>query len=81
VEWFDQALFDKQLEEIGTTPEGPADQPYLQYINAEMIDTSEYASEGAKKVCFANASISNPWRQTGWITMNEQLKVLQEQPA
>jgi ribose transport system substrate-binding protein len=79
VEWFDQALFDKQLEEIGTTPEGPADQPHLQYINAEMIDTSEYASEGAKKVCFANASISNPWRQTGWITMNEQLKVLQEQ--
>jgi ribose transport system substrate-binding protein len=79
VEWFDQALFDKQLEEISTTPEGPADQPYLQYINAEMIDTSEYASEGAKKVCFANASISNPWRQTGWITMNEQLKVLQEQ--
>src|SRR5690554_5723490 len=66
-------------EEIGTTPEGPADQPHLQYINAEMIDTSEYASEGAKKVCFANASISNPWRQTGWITMNEQLKVLQEQ--
>ncbi|MHA6669188.1 substrate-binding domain-containing protein [Homoserinimonas sp. A447] len=79
VEWFDQALFDKQLEEIGTTPEGPADQPYLQYINAEMIDTSQYASEGAKKACFANASISNPWRQTGWITMNEQLKVLQEQ--
>jgi ribose transport system substrate-binding protein len=79
VEWFDQALFDKQLEEIGTTPEGPADQPHLQYINAEIIDTSEYASEGAKKVCFANASISNPWRQTGWITMNEQLKVLQEQ--
>src|SRR5690554_3267094 len=78
VEWFDQALFDKQLGEIDTTPEGPADQPYLQHINAEMIDTSEFASEGAKKVCFANASISNPWRQTGWITMNEQLKVLQE---
>jgi len=81
VEWFDQALFDKQDAERGVTPEGPADQPYLQYINAEMVDTSEFASEGAKKVCFANASISNPWRQTGWITMNEQLKVLQEQGA
>src|SRR5207342_2349007 len=33
----------------------------------------------AKKVCFANASISNPWRQTGWITMNQQLKVLQDE--
>nr|WP_235492751.1 MULTISPECIES: substrate-binding domain-containing protein [unclassified Leifsonia] len=81
VEWFDQALFDKQDEERGVVPEGPDGQPYLQYINAEMVDTSEYASEGAKKGCFANASISNPWRQTGWITMNEQLKVLQESGA
>ncbi len=80
-EWFDQAGFDKQLAEREVTPEGPADQPYLQTINAEMVDTSQYKSEGAKKVCFANASISNPWRQTGWITMNEQLKVLQESGA
>jgi ribose transport system substrate-binding protein len=78
VVWFDQTLFDKQSEELKATPEGPDGQPYLQYINAEMIDTSEYKADGAKKVCFANASISNPWRQTGWITMNEQLKVLQE---
>ncbi len=43
-----------------------------------MTDTSGFKSTGAKKVCFANASISNPWRQTGWITMNQQLKVLQD---
>ncbi|QZY51088.1 substrate-binding domain-containing protein [Leucobacter tenebrionis] len=76
-EWFDQELFDKQDAERSVVPEGPAEQPYLQTINAEMRDTTEYASEGAKKLCFANASISNPWRQTGWITMNEQLKELQ----
>lgn len=80
-EWFDQELFDKQDAERGVTPEGPEDEPYLQMINPEMKDTSEFASGGAKKVCFANASISNPWRQTGWITMNEQLKVLQEAGA
>ncbi|MEJ6490525.1 substrate-binding domain-containing protein [Leucobacter sp. USCH14] len=80
-EWFDQELFDKQDAERGVTPEGPEDEPYLQMINPEMKDTSEFASDGAKKVCFANASISNPWRQTGWITMNEQLKVLQESGA
>ncbi len=80
-EWFDQALFDKQYAERGVAPQGPADSPYLQYINAEMVDTSGYASAGAKKACFANASISNPWRQTGWITMNEQLKVLQSAGA
>jgi ribose transport system substrate-binding protein len=62
-EWFDQELFDKQDAERSVVPEGPAEQPYLQTINAEMRDTAEYAS--------------NPWRQTGWITMNEQLKELQ----
>ncbi|MBT2475122.1 substrate-binding domain-containing protein [Microbacterium sp. ISL-103] len=80
-EWFDQELFDKQMQERGVEPQGPADEPYLQHINAEMVDTSEFVSEGAKKACFANASISNPWRQTGWITMNEQLKALQESGA
>lgn len=80
-EWFDQELFDKQFEERGVEPQGPADEPYLQHINAEMVDTSEFASDGPKKACFANASISNPWRQTGWITMNEQLKSLQEAGA
>ncbi|MDQ2697567.1 MAG: substrate-binding domain-containing protein [Actinomycetota bacterium] len=81
VEWFDQELFDKQDAERGVTPEGPEGQPWLQHINAEMVDTSQYASPGAKKACFANASISNPWRQTGWITMNQQLQVLQEAGA
>ncbi|MFF2389306.1 substrate-binding domain-containing protein [Agromyces sp. NPDC058064] len=78
VEWFDQELFDKQDAERDVVPEGPEGQPWLQHINAEMVDTSEFAAEGAKKACFANASISNPWRQTGWITMNQQLEVLQE---
>ena len=81
VEWFDQELYDKQYAERSVTPEGPEGQPWLQHINAEMIDTSQYASTGAKKACFANASISNPWRQTGWITMNQQLQVLQEAGA
>ena len=81
VEWFDQELYDKQDAERDVVPEGPEDQPWLQYINAEFVDTSQYASTGAKKACFANASISNPWRQTGWITMNQQLQVLQEAGA
>ncbi|MFC9559562.1 MAG: substrate-binding domain-containing protein [Agromyces sp.] len=78
VEWFDQELYDKQYAERSVVPEGPEGQPWLQYINAEMTDTSAFAGTGAKKACFANASISNPWRQTGWITMNQQLQVLQE---
>lgn len=77
-EWFDQALFDKQYAERQIEPEGPADQPYLQMIEPSFVDTADFAVEGAQKLCFANASISNPWRQTGWISMNEQLKVLQD---
>jgi len=81
VVWFDQALFDTQSAQLSATPEGPEGEPWLQYIDAEMIDTTSFKADGAKKVCFSNASIGNPWRQTGWITMNEQLKVLQESGA
>ncbi|NMR28994.1 substrate-binding domain-containing protein [Crystallibacter degradans] len=77
-EWFDQALYDEQFEQRTADFVGDPEKPYLQYIAGEMKDTSDLAVEGAQKVCFANASISNPWRQTGWITMNQQLKVLQD---
>ena len=77
-EWFDQAVYDDQFEQRSATFEGDASAPHLQYIDGDMTDTSQYASDEAMKVCFSNASISNPWRQTGWITMNEQLKELQE---
>ncbi|WP_247829296.1 substrate-binding domain-containing protein [Arthrobacter antioxidans] len=77
-EWFDQAVYDTQDEQRSATFEGDPAQPYLQYIDGEMTDTSAFAAEGPQKVCFSNASISNPWRQTGWITMNQQLEALQE---
>ncbi|MFD1845012.1 substrate-binding domain-containing protein [Arthrobacter flavus] len=77
-EWFVQEVYDDQFEQRSATFEGDPEQPWLQYIDGEMTDTAEYAADGAQKACFANASISNPWRQTGWITMNEQLKALQD---
>ncbi len=77
-EWFDQAGYDTQYEQRSATFEGDPEAPWLQHIAGDMTDTSEFATTEPMKVCFANASISNPWRQTGWITMNEQLKVLQE---
>lgn len=78
-EWFDQALYDTQFDQRSASFEGDEAEPYLQYIDGEMTDTADYKSTGAKKACFANASISNPWRQTGWITMNQQLKALQDE--
>lgn len=79
-EWFDQALFDAQAEQMSGTYEGDPATPYLQYYTgAEMVDTTQFKADGAKKLCFANASISNPWRVTGWITMNQQLQVLKDE--
>jgi ribose transport system substrate-binding protein len=77
-EWFVQADYEKQEAQMSATFDGNPEEPWLQYIDGPMSDTSKFATQEAMKVCFANASISNPWRQTGWITMNQQLEVLQD---
>lgn len=77
-EWFVQADFDEQDAQRSATFEGDPSAPWLQYLDGAMTDTAKYATQESQKVCFANASISNPWRQTGWITMNQQLKELQD---
>lgn len=80
-EWYVQADFDEQNEQRDATFAGDPATPWLQYIDGEMTDTTAFASAGAKKVCFANASVSNPWRQTGYLTMQQQLEVLKGQGA
>ena len=77
-EWFVQADYEEQMQQMDAEFEGNPEEPWLQYIDGPMTDTSEWQTQEAQKVCFANASISNPWRQTGWITMNQQLEVLQD---
>jgi ribose transport system substrate-binding protein len=77
-EFFSQEDMDEQDAQRSATFEGDPATPWLQYIDGPMTDTSAFATQESQKVCFANASISNPWRQTGWITMNQQLEVLKE---
>ncbi|MCD0446795.1 substrate-binding domain-containing protein [Glycomyces sp. A-F 0318] len=78
-EWFVQADYDEQLAQRDIEPEGDPNTPWLQAIEPEWIDTTEYAKEGGDAtLCFSNASVSNPWRVTGWITMQQQVEVLQE---
>jgi ribose transport system substrate-binding protein len=76
-EWFVRADYDKELSQRDKTPEGPEDQPWLQAIDPEMVDTAQYKQPG-KTLCFSNASVSNPWRVTGWITMQQQVEVLKQ---
>ncbi|MFC3994713.1 substrate-binding domain-containing protein [Nocardiopsis sediminis] len=81
-DWFDAEEYETQLAQRDIEPEGPEDEPWLQAIEPEMVDTAEYRLEGdaaeEPTVCFSNASVSNPWRVTGWITMQQQVEVLQE---
>ncbi|WP_047868982.1 substrate-binding domain-containing protein [Nocardiopsis sp. RV163] len=80
-EWFDEAEFEAQLAQREIAPEGPGDQPWLQAIEPEWIDTSEFAHDAPEDatMCFSNASVSNPWRVTGFITMEQQVEALQEE--
>ena len=77
-EFFVRADYERQLEQRDVEPTGDASEPWLQAIDPEMVDTSEYAMEGPATVCFSNASVSNPWRVTGFITMQQQVEVFQE---
>ncbi|RKS05682.1 monosaccharide ABC transporter substrate-binding protein (CUT2 family) [Nocardiopsis sp. Huas11] len=80
-EWFDQEEFDAQLAQRDIEPEGDPEQPWLQAIEPEWTDTGEFAADdpGDSTVCFSNASVSNPWRVTGFITMEQQVEALQEE--
>ncbi|MHA7135601.1 substrate-binding domain-containing protein [Oerskovia turbata] len=75
-QWFVQADYDRQLAQRTAVPEGPGEQPWLQAIDPEYVDTAQYAKAGGKKLCFSNASVSNPWRVTGYTTMQQQVEVL-----
>lgn len=77
--FFNQEDYETQLAQRDIEPEGPADEPWLQAIEPEYVDTSEYAVEAPWHVCFSNAAVNNPWRAVGWTTMQVQVEMLQEE--
>jgi ribose transport system substrate-binding protein len=79
-EFFVQADYEKQLAQREIAPEGPEDKPWEQAIEPEMVDTSEYKAKKASgwNLCFSNAAVDNPWRQVGWTTMQEEVKLHKE---
>jgi ribose transport system substrate-binding protein len=54
---------------MSAKPQGPADKPWEQRLNTAMVDTAKYKKPGPYRICFSNASVSNPWRVEGWTTM------------
>lgn len=75
-EFFDRAQYERQLKFRTTAAEGPADKPWEQMISPELVDTARFAKPGGNyHVCFSNAAVNNPWRQVGFKTMKEEVKL------
>lgn len=72
-EFFSQEQFDRSVRQMGLEPQGPEGEPWLQYLEAEFIDTSEYAIDPPYTVCFSNAGVNNPWRVVGYTTMQAEV--------
>ncbi len=68
-EFFSQEGFDRSVRQMGLTPEGPEGEPWLQVLEPEWVDTTEYAKDGPYTFCFSNAGVNNPWRVVGYNTM------------
>jgi ribose transport system substrate-binding protein len=72
-EFFDPDQLAFQLAAMEMTAEGPEGQPWIQAIQPEYVDTSEFAKEGPYTVCFSNAGVNNPWRVVGYTTMQAEV--------
>ncbi|GAA1287168.1 substrate-binding domain-containing protein [Saccharothrix xinjiangensis] len=73
--FFDRAEYERQLGFRSAAAEGPADRPWEQALDPEMVDTARFAKPGGDyHLCFSNASVDNPWRQVGLTTMREEVR-------
>lgn len=76
--FFDNATCEEQLAQRSVTPTGPSDQPWIQAIEPEMVDTASFKKEGPYKICFTNAGVNNPWRVVGFNTMEHEVALHDE---
>jgi ribose transport system substrate-binding protein len=74
-EFFSQEELDNSIRLMGVTPEGPEGEPWLQYLEPNFVDTSQYAKEGPYTFCFSNAGVNNPWRVVGYNTMEAEVEL------
>lgn len=72
-QFFDQQEYERQIGLRDAEPEGSAEEPWIQSLEPEMVDTSEYETEGPWNICFSNAAVDNPWRQVGFKTMQAEV--------
>jgi ribose transport system substrate-binding protein len=82
-DFFDRQEMERQLAQRDIEPEdfGAGNDPWVQAIEPELVDTSEYEKPGPWNICFSNAAVDNPWRVVGWTTMQAQVEALSDEIA
>ena len=73
--FFSEQECEKQLTERTVVPSGPSDQPWLQMINPNMVDTTKYKKNGPYKICVSEAGENNAWRVVGWEVMQAEAAI------
>jgi ribose transport system substrate-binding protein len=71
--FFVQADYDNEIALRTATPTGPADKPWEQSLNPQLVDTAKYKKAGPYHLCFSNAGVGNPWRQVGFKNMQAEV--------
>jgi ribose transport system substrate-binding protein len=77
-EFFSQEQYDRSLRQLEMQAAGEIDNtigsdPWVQVLEPEWVDTTEFAQEGPYTFCFSNAGVSNPWRVVGFTTMQAEV--------
>jgi len=82
-DFFDREAMETELAQRDVEPEdfGAGDDPWVQAIEPELVDTAEYEKPGPWNICFSNAAVDNPWRVVGWQTMQAQVEALGDEIA
>jgi len=82
-QFFSEDEYAKSIELMTKAPLNPDDPIYLQYLEENPTDISQYpeyadfaAKEPPYNVCFSNAGVNNPWRVVGYIDIREQVEEL-----
>ncbi len=73
-QFFSEEDLEQSLVWMEAEPMGPEGEPWLQYLEDNFVDTSEYAKEGPYTFCFSNAGVNNPWRVVGFTNMEVEVE-------
>jgi ribose transport system substrate-binding protein len=73
-QFFSEQALEDSIRWMAAEPEGPEGEPWLQYIEPNFVDTSEFAKEGPYTLCFSNAGVNNPWRVVGFTNMEVEVE-------